>query len=83
MIDQQMQDGFAQRLREIRTAHGFQSAAAFARHLGLPASTIRRAERGQLKRVWLLVVTVCLSDLKVSSDWLIRGDPRFAPKLPS
>ena len=79
--EQEMLDGIARRLRTVRVAHGYPSAAALAHHLRLPASTIKRAERGQLRSAWSLTMLAraLLKRLEVSTDWLLKGDPRFAP----
>jgi hypothetical protein len=41
-------EGMAVRLRVLRLSYGYESMAAFARFLDLPASTVRRCEAGRL-----------------------------------
>ena len=81
--EQEMLDEMASRLRQVRTAHGYRSAAAFARFLALPAVTLQKAERGRLKRMRriMMLALALMEKLKISSDWLLLGDPRFAPDL--
>ena len=71
------------RLRALRLASGYPSAAAYARDLGLPASTVRRAEAGKLIRTDRLVFALGLAliDRGVSLDWLIRGKGRVPRAL--
>ena len=66
------------RLRALRLALGYDSAAAFARYLEMPVSTVRRCERGQLlatHRAIPLGLALC-EKAGFSLDWFICGIPQ-------
>ena len=73
-----MAEGMGKRLRAVRLAMGYDSAAAFARYLGTPASTVRRCERGQLiatHRAIPLGHALC-DKAGFTLDWFFAGDPQ-------
>jgi hypothetical protein len=67
----------AHRLRALRAALEYRSAAAFARAIDMPASTVRRAEAGELvSQYWATLLGVAVSRrFNVSLDWLWSGEP--------
>jgi hypothetical protein len=65
-----------ERLRMVRLAMGHRSAAAFARFLGLPPSTVRAFEAGRLRhtdRVFAVMLAAA-ERCPLSLDWLWMGD---------
>jgi hypothetical protein len=66
------------RLRALRLALGYETAAAFARFLDVPAATVRRCERGQLKatnRALPLGTALC-DKAGFTLDWFFLGIPQ-------
>lgn len=65
-----------ERLRAARLALGYGSAAALARRLELPAATVRRFERGQLRRPGRTYVVTLAGYrlLGINPAWLISGE---------
>jgi hypothetical protein len=83
--DERLARGMAMRLRALRLAGGYPSAAAYARFLGVPAATVRRCEAGRLiasSRVYVLARAI---DERVgaSMDWFILGNAYPGAPQPS
>ena len=73
-----MAEGMGSRFRAVRLAMGYDSAAAFARYLDMPVSTVRRCERGQLTathRAIPLGFALC-DKAGFTLDWFFAGDPQ-------
>jgi hypothetical protein len=64
------------RLKALRLAAGFASAAAYARFLRVPPSTVRRCEAGTLvANHRLLALSLAIAERAGASlDWLIAGN---------
>jgi hypothetical protein len=77
--------GMATRLRALRLAGGYPSAAAYARFLGVPAATVRRCEAGRLMathRVYFLAHAIA-ERVGASMDWFMLGNAYPGAPRPS
>lgn len=74
----QIAAGMGSRLRALRLAMGYESAAAFARYLDVPASTVQRCERGQrISDHSVLPLGTALYDKAgFTYNWFIMGIPQ-------
>ena len=73
-----MAEGMGSRLRAVRLAMGYDTVAGFARYLDIPASTVRRCERGKLiatHRAIPLGHALC-DRAGFTFDWFFMGTPQ-------
>lgn len=70
---------FADRLKTARSRVGFDTAAEFAKHVGIEVETYRRWERGETEP-GISSLNLIIPELKVSADYLVTGDLPPPPK---